>query len=136
LIEGPSIIIGRKGTVGQVTYVQTNNWPIDTTFYVNINSEMLLMKYAYYLLANANLPILAQGAAVPGLNRNDVYAIKVPLPSKNEQAQIITFIEKFEKQKEKLLSNKDRLNVLKKKLTDEFLSGNLKIPLEALQNVQ
>jgi type I restriction enzyme S subunit len=34
LTSGPTVIIGRKGTVGAVHYSPNPCWPIDTTFYV------------------------------------------------------------------------------------------------------
>ncbi len=32
LIEGPAIIVGRKGSAGEVSYVESNCFPIDTTY--------------------------------------------------------------------------------------------------------
>ena len=34
LVEGPGIVIGRKGTLGEVYWVEKNFFPIDTTFYI------------------------------------------------------------------------------------------------------
>jgi type I restriction enzyme S subunit len=34
LIESPGIIVGRKGTIGSLSWARQNFWPIDTTFYV------------------------------------------------------------------------------------------------------
>jgi len=34
LVEGPAVVIGRKGNVGEARYFATGCWPIDTTYYV------------------------------------------------------------------------------------------------------
>jgi type I restriction enzyme S subunit len=92
LTKGPSIIIGRKGSVGAVHYSPTACWPIDTTYYVdkfNGLNPMFLM-YALRLL---NLADLDTSTAIPGLNRNDVYSEEIPLPPINEQKRIVAKLE-------------------------------------------
>jgi type I restriction enzyme, S subunit len=34
LVEGPGILVGRKGSVGEVHFSDSNFWPIDTVYYV------------------------------------------------------------------------------------------------------
>jgi type I restriction enzyme M protein len=34
LVEGPTIVVGRKGSAGEVTLIEQNCFPIDTTYYV------------------------------------------------------------------------------------------------------
>jgi type I restriction enzyme S subunit len=36
-VDGPGIIVGRKGSVGEVTYSVDAFWPIDTTYYVVVS---------------------------------------------------------------------------------------------------
>src|SRR5262245_9743092 len=56
LITYPTLIIGRKGSVGNVTLAPSGGWPIDTTFYVEIvRSNDVDLKYLYYALKNSNL---------------------------------------------------------------------------------
>jgi type I restriction enzyme S subunit len=94
LTKVPSIIIGRKGSVGAVHYSPTACWPIDTTYYVdkfNGLNPMFLM-YALRLL---NLADLDTSTAIPGLNRNDVYSEEIPLPPINEQKRIVAKVEEL-----------------------------------------
>ena len=49
LVKGPGIIIGRKGTVGQVTLSKTDFWPIDTTYYVNLKEDGDILFWFYLL---------------------------------------------------------------------------------------
>lgn len=71
-----------------------------------------------------------------GVNLNDLLNIRIPLPPLTKQQEIIDNIKSIEHEIELLKANSQNLYCLKKKLTDEFLSGKLKIPQEALQNVQ
>ena len=98
LIKGPSIIIGRKGSAGKINYVEKNCYPIDTTFYVNHKNDKIILKYLYYFLQELDLEALAKGkgVGVPGLNRNNVHALKISIHSMIEQQKIISQIELIE----------------------------------------
>ena len=37
LVKSPTVIVGRKGTIGSVHFCEGGCWPIDTTFYYTIN---------------------------------------------------------------------------------------------------
>ncbi|WP_105317564.1 restriction endonuclease subunit S [Thermus tenuipuniceus] len=74
LATGPGIIVGRKGNPGIVTWVPTDFFAIDTTFYVVPKDTCRSFYFLFYALANHDLPSLAADSAVPGLNRNFVYS--------------------------------------------------------------
>lgn len=94
LVKGPVIIIGRKGAVGTVHYSDENCWPIDTTYYIKpLNSVSL--RYLYFLLHHLNLKNLDKSTTIPGLNRNNVYALNVLLPPVAEQQRIVSKIEEL-----------------------------------------
>jgi type I restriction enzyme M protein len=78
LITGPAIIIGRKGSAGKVNYINENCYPIDTAFFVRFVESDTKVKYFYYLLQILKIDELGAGVGVPGLNRNDVYKLKIP----------------------------------------------------------
>jgi type I restriction enzyme S subunit len=87
LIRGPGIIVGRKGSVGEIVYSASDFWPIDTTYYV-VNKGRHDWRFLYHLLSSLGLDKLNSHSAVPGLNREDVYSIPTKLPPKAEQEQI------------------------------------------------
>ena len=87
LVKGPGIIIGRKGTVGQVVFSKTDFWPIDTTYYVKIKGDDDIV-FWYYFLSTLGLNQMNSHSAVPGLNRDNVYEITALLPSLPEQRAI------------------------------------------------
>lgn len=76
--KGPTVIIGRKGTVGVVHYSPTPCWPIDTTFFIEY-SDHFDARFTYYLLRTLGLEHMNSDSAVPGLNRDAAHLRKIPL---------------------------------------------------------
>lgn len=75
LVNGPGIVVGRKGNAGAVHWVDDDFYPIDTTYYVKSNLDL---HFIYYLLKNHGF--VMGDVAVPGLNRNQTYLSTVLLP--------------------------------------------------------
>ena len=75
LVPGPGIIVGRKGNVGSVHWCDVPFFPIDTVFYVK---AALPLHFVYFNLQQQNF--LNNDAAVPGLNRNQAYALPLLVP--------------------------------------------------------
>ncbi|PIZ64030.1 restriction endonuclease subunit S [Candidatus Roizmanbacteria bacterium CG_4_9_14_0_2_um_filter_39_13] len=120
-VNGPAIIVGRKGSAGKVTWVEEDNNPIDTTFYVKKIDEETDYRFLYYMLCDIDLEKLVLGTGVPGLNRNNVYSQTYKLPSFEEQKRIVSQIIKIENQtiklnKELQESGNQKNEVLKKYL--------------------
>lgn len=88
-VEGPSIIVGRKGSAGLLTWENENCFPIDTTYYVKLKSTDYLLKYLYYVMRQIDFKVLTDNMGVPGLNRENVYQVKIPKPPKEIQERII-----------------------------------------------
>ena len=98
LIKAPLIIVGRKGSAGKVNYYEQNGFPIDTTFYVKLKkSYSINLKYLFFQLKKSSLNKLSSQSAVPGINRNHVYSIKIPLPPLETQKEIVTEVEGYQK---------------------------------------
>ena len=92
LIDGPGIVVGRKGTVGAVAYSAGAFWPIDTTYYV-VKKGDLNWRYLFYLLSSVGMTGLNSHSAVPGLNREDVYSIAVRIPPRRVQDEIASVLD-------------------------------------------
>ena len=88
LTSGPTVIIGRKGTIGAVHFVQKGCWPIDTTFFV-IDQDPEILRFKYYLLKSLDLEHMNADNAVPGLNRDAAHACKICVPPIAEQRAIV-----------------------------------------------
>lgn len=128
LVEGPAIIVGRKGAAGSVNYSTDNLWPIDTTYYVR-DDKNLSLKFSYYLLRSLNLAKLEASTAIPGLNRNHAYDEIVWIPPTNEQHRIVAKIEELFSELDKGIENlktaRAQLKVYRQALLKHAFEGKL-----------
>ena len=98
LFNKNSIIIGRKGSAGKLHYVESPFFPIDTTFYVSkFDNQKIRLKFLFFYLDSLNLSNLILPQGVPGLRRNDIYKLKIKLPSLDIQDQLINKLDQNEK---------------------------------------
>jgi len=88
LVAGPSIIVGRKGSAGELNFCDGPFWPLDVTYFVEHDVKVTDLTFLHYLLSLMDLPSLAKGVK-PGINRNDVYVLQSPLPPLVEQKRIV-----------------------------------------------
>ena len=89
LVNAPCIIVGRKGSAGEVNWSDKNCTPIDTTFYVKLLDENATdLKFTYHMLKSLNLPSLKVGSGPGGINRNNVYGLQIPVPPLEMQQKI------------------------------------------------
>jgi restriction endonuclease S subunit len=92
LTAGPTVIIGRKGSVGAVQFSPTPCWPIDTTYYIDAFNGHDPVFWAWILKA-LDLGSLDSSTAIPGINRQDAYRLEVSVPPLAEQRRIVARIE-------------------------------------------
>ncbi|MBT7102456.1 hypothetical protein HN935_03000 [archaeon] len=124
LVNGPGIIVGRKGSIGEINFSKEDFWPIDTTYYL-IPKKDLDWTFLFYLLMFTRLKHLNKSAAVPGLNRNDVYTIKFSYPPMELQGKFASIVEQAEKIKDKLKDEKKDSDELFNALMQKAFSGEL-----------
>ncbi|MCZ2830489.1 restriction endonuclease subunit S [Modestobacter sp. VKM Ac-2986] len=97
LTAGPTIVIGRKGSFGEIHYSPRACWPIDTTYYIDEDAATVDLRWLAHRLPALGLTTLNRAAAVPGLNRDDAYRQQLQLPSLNEQRRIATILNQAER---------------------------------------
>lgn len=88
IVEGPAIVVGRKGSAGAVVFIDSKCWPIDTTYWVEVDRDKAHFVFVRYLLEHLNLPRFVTTTAIPGLNRETVLDEVVLLPPIEEQSRI------------------------------------------------
>lgn len=88
LIDGPAIVIGRKGSAGEISWIENACFPIDTTFYVKLRRPSDRLDFIKSLLEMHRLPDLVSPGGVPGLNRDDVQVVRTAIPKPEEQQKI------------------------------------------------
>jgi type I restriction enzyme, S subunit len=88
----PSIIVGRKGSAGEVNLTENKFWPLDVTYFVTFDEKQHDLRFLHYLLTHLDLPKLAKGVK-PGINRNEVYSIPSRIPLLPEQRRIVGILD-------------------------------------------
>ena len=91
---GATLIIGRKGSIGEVHYSPVPCFPIDTTYYVEKTKRSADLRWLYYALLALDLTQLNKSAAVPGLNRDDAYESRLFVPALPDQRRLATLLNK------------------------------------------
>ena len=125
LIDRPSIIVGRKGTVGSLYWESRPFYPIDTVFYVKSQHPMT---YCHQLLKTLGLHDMNTDAAVPGLNRENVYRLLVP----GAQVGVIAAFDVFAGTLRDCIDHNeaeaDTLSTLRDALLPRLISGQIRLP--------
>jgi type I restriction enzyme, S subunit len=93
LVEGPGIVVGRKGSAGAITEVEGPYWPTDVTYFIRGVADASL-GFTSILLRTLRLPDRAKGIK-PGLDRNEVHELVVAIPPADEQRRIVRRVEEL-----------------------------------------
>jgi type I restriction enzyme S subunit len=128
LVNSAGLIVGRKGSAGNVHYSRKPFCPIDTTFFIAPGDTKLDLEFLFYLLLHADLKRILGDVGVPGLNREVAYKEKVRFPSKKEEqrkiAGVLGVVQRAMEQQERLLALTAELKkALLHKLFAEGLRG-------------
>ncbi|RYF54240.1 MAG: restriction endonuclease subunit S [Comamonadaceae bacterium] len=133
LVDHASVIVGRKGTVGSIYWESRPFYPIDTVFYVK---SKLPLSYCHQVLKTLGLHGMNTDAAVPGLNRENVYRLLVPGAS-------LPLIGAFDEIVRSLRAGIDRnegqaqtLATLRDTLLPRLISGQLRLTDASSQSVK
>jgi len=128
LITGPAIIVGRKGAAGIPTYAREDCWPIDTTYFIQ-PKNVYDLSFVYYLIRHLRLDQFDRSTAIPGLNRDDAYALRIGLPPLNEQKRIVAKIEELFSELDKGIENlktaREQLKVYRQAVLKHAFEGKL-----------
>lgn len=90
-----STIIGRKGTISNPQFIETNFWNVDTAFGMKPN-EAVDDLYFYYFCKSFDFKTLDKSSTLPSLTKSAIEAITLPIPPLNEQLRIISKIKEYD----------------------------------------
>lgn len=126
-VKGPGVVTGRSGTIGKVTFVSQNYWPHNTSLWVTSFKDNE-PKFVYYLYVSIGLERFATGSGVPTLNRNDVHAFNVTMPSqKEEQEAIAKVLNSLDAEISALEAKLDKGRLLKQGMMHRLLTGKIRL---------
>lgn len=83
----PGLMLGRSGSVGEITFWNKPYWPLNTVLYVKDfhGNDPLFLSYWLKLFPFKQY---AEGVSVPTLNRNSINDVPFPLPEFDDQLKI------------------------------------------------
>jgi type I restriction enzyme, S subunit len=86
-VRGPGVVTGRYGTIGQVVFIQSDFWPLNTTLFV-IDFKGADPRFVAYFLRTVDFASISAKSAVPGINRNDLHEFPIVVPEPDEERRI------------------------------------------------
>ena len=97
LYDKPSVLIGRKGTIDKIKFVDYPFWTIDTLFYTEINEKLILPQYLYYKLLGINFNNLNEGTTIPSLRTQTLYEIELDVDEMDIQRKVVKLLSLIDK---------------------------------------
>jgi len=125
LVIGPSIVVGRKGTVGTLYWEDQPFFPIDTVFYVKAKAPLT---YCFYQLKVLGLEGMNTDGAVPGLNRNNVYRLPIVIPANSVMDSFDDLVLPLRRRIFANIAKAQTLATLRDTLLPRLISGQLRLP--------
>ena len=122
LVQGPSIVLGRKGNVGSVYWSSKSFYPIDTVYFVSPESSSL---YLFYALKNMHF--ISTDVAVPGLNRDFAYSRPLLHPPRTLLRSFHETVEPIHAQLDKLEETNQKLRAARDLLLPRLMNGELAV---------
>ena len=96
LYDKTSVLIGRKGTIDKVKFIDTPFWTVDTLFYTEINEEIVLPKFLFYKMSLINFMNYNEGTTIPSLRTETLNRLVFdipPLPTQQKIAAILSSLD-------------------------------------------
>lgn len=125
LYNKPSVLIGRKGTIEKIRYIDFPFWPIDTLFYTEINQELVIPQYLYYRLLDINFKNLNEGTTIPSLRTQTLYEIELDIDKLEKQKKIINILSLIDKKIDYNTHTNNNLYETGKALYQEYFENEI-----------
>lgn len=122
MVNGPTIIVGRKGNVGSVYWSSEDCFPIDTVYYVQSENGSLRLYYAL-----RTVPFISTDVAVPGLNRDFAHSRQILTPSSSYHCLFENTVGPFHQQIDILRRQNAKLERARNLLLPRLMNGEITI---------
>ncbi len=109
LHQGPSVILGRKGTIDKPQYMEAPFWSVDTAYYTEIFPSTN-PRYFYYLCTTINFELYKYGSAVPSMSQEVLNQIPFSVTNAlEEQMEIANYLDRKTQEIDQLIEAKKQL---------------------------
>ena len=128
--EGPSVLLGRKGTVNIPRYVEGRFWNVDTAFNVCTRKNMLL-RFFYYCATRFDYDRYVSQTAIPSMTQRDYENMPISLPPLSEQEEIVKYLDAETGKIDRAIEVKRRqIELLRERrqiVIDEVVTGKVRV---------
>lgn len=121
-VDGPAIVVGRKGNVGSVHWVDGPCWPIDTAYFVQTDLPLRFVSEQLRRTAFTN-----SHAAVPGLSREAAYAQPFLLPDVQVLDSFHALVDPLGSHATGLMSQNEKLAEVRDLLLPKLVTGQIDV---------
>lgn len=97
LYDKPSVLIGRKGSISKIKYVEHPFWTVDTLFYTEVNNELVMPKYLYYKMSLIDFNYYNEGTTIPSLRTDTLNKIELQIPTLDVQRAVVELLNSLDR---------------------------------------
>lgn len=126
LHAGPSVLIGRKGTIDRPQYMDSPFWTIDTLFY-SVVHDPNVAKFIYYRFCLVPWRLYNEASGVPSLNAGTIEEIEFLVPDHAEQFAISTRLSDMDAEIDALEAKLTKTRQLKSAMMHDLLTGRIRL---------
>ena len=127
LHPGPSVLIGRKGTIDRPQFMDTPFWSVDTLFYTEIGPGHDA-RFIYYLFCDIDWSRYNEASGVPSLNSTTIERIRVRVPPRAEQVAIAAVLHDIDTELADLRAKRRKADLIREGMVQALLSGDVRLP--------
>src|SRR5262249_61488037 len=125
-VQGPGIVTGRSGTLGEVHYVAGDFWPLNTALWAK-EFKRVTPLFSLFLMREMDLKQYNGGVSVPTLDRKTVHRVEVLIPPKNLLTAFDEFATPLFKQIDNLKQQTQKLRAARDLLLPHLMSGEIAV---------
>ena len=128
--EGPSVLLGRKGTINIPRWIEGKYWNVDTAFDCKSINDYNL-RFFYYIALVFDYDKYKSNTAVPSMTQGDYNNFFLPVPPLAEQQSIADFLDaktaKIDELISELTKQIDELTEYKQAVITEAVTGKVDV---------
>lgn len=107
LHPGPSVLLGRKGTIDNPQLVTEAFWTVDTSFYTEIAPD-IDARFFHYVCKTIPYDYFEAGTALPSMTQTNLYSVRCPFPPLSAQRSIADHLDTETSRIDSLIDRKQR----------------------------
>ena len=126
LYDGPTVCIGRKGTIDKPIYHEGKIWTVDTLFYT-YDFKGIDVKFLYYLFCTIEWHTYNEATGVPSLTAKNILNIAAPFPVLSEQQRIASALSNIDALIVELNKLIEKKRAIKQGAMQQLLTGKKRL---------